>query len=352
MRIVFLYSELAGYTVNCLQTLRSLDPEIQLSVVRWPINKEAPFKFNLDGIEVYEKNDYTSEQLVNLVEKLNPDCLLVSGWMDKSYTSIAKKMVRRIPVVLTIDNHWRGDLKQIVASKLSRFLIRNKFNTVWVPGEAQARFARKLGFSQDKIYTGFYAADVNLFNHYFEEARDKKMTSYPRRLLYVGRYVQHKGIFDIWNAFVELQSENPNDWELWSVGTGDQWDNRVIHEKIRHLGFVQPDRFQEIIDQTSVYLLPSHFEPWGVSLHEFVAAGYPVLVSKNVGSSEAFCDGGKNGFQFDSGNIQEIKQKMKKLMGLTQKDYLLMSDNSRELARKITPIKWSETLMKIVHGKN
>lgn len=352
MNIIFLYTELAGYTVKCMRKLISDHPEVNLYVVRWPVNKEAPFDFDFEGITVLDKADFTYAQLSEKIEGIDPHCMIVSGWIDRDYTLLAKKFKKKIPVVLTIDNHWRGDLKQIIASGLSRFLIRNKFNKVWVPGEAQARFARKLGFKNKDIFKGFYAADTDLFIRYGDNAVQDKSTEYPKRLLYVGRYVEHKGIFDIWRAFVELQEEEPSDWELWSVGTGDQWDNRIEHPKIKHRGFVQPQDFQDIIDQTAIYLLPSHFEPWGVSLHEFAAAGYPVLVSNKVGSAEAFCEAGKNGFTFQSGDIESIKEGMRKMMNLSQDDYNDMSNHSRTLSLQITPQKWAKTLIKIVNGTN
>jgi glycosyltransferase involved in cell wall biosynthesis len=327
-------------------------PEVNLHVVRWPVNKEAPFKFDFQNIEIHDKANLPGNKLLSKVEEINPDCIVVSGWVDKDYTAIAKAYRKKIPVVLTIDNHWRGDLKQLVASKLSRFLIRDKFNCAWVPGEVQATFARKLGFKESQISKGFYAADTDLFAHYGTEAKEVKETNYPKRLLYVGRYVEHKGIFDIWKAFVELQEAEPNDWELWSVGTGDQWDNKVEHPKIKHLGFVQPEDFQDIINQTSVYLLPSHFEPWGVSLHEFAAAGYPVLVSDKIGSAEAFCENNKNGFTFKSGDVSDIKSVMKKMMNLTQERFNDMANHSRTLSLQITPEKWARTLMKIANGTN
>lgn len=352
MNIVFLYTELAGYTITCLKQVIKDYPKTELYVFRWPVNNEAPFNFDFEGINIYNKNDFDLASLERKVAEINPDGLIVSGWIDKDYTTIAKKYKKRIPVALTLDNHWRGDLKQVLASKLSRFLVRDKFNKAWVPGEVQAKFARKLGFKEEQIFKGFYAADTSLFTNYGERAKARKESSFPKRFLYVGRYVEHKGIFDIWKAFIELQNERPNNWELWSVGTGDQWENRMQHEKIRHFGFVQPDQFQEIINETAVYLLPSHFEPWGVSLHEFAAAGYPSIVSDQVGSAEAFCHQDINGFVFESGNNAELKESMKKMMNITQQRFNEMANHSRTLSLQITPEKWVKTLMKIANGTN
>ena len=82
-----------------------------------------------------------------------------------------------------------------------------------MPGKRQRQFAKKLGYKSSEISEGFYSADVDLFSSYFEKAKESKSSNFPKRFIYVGRYVKHKGIFDMWNAFIELQKEHPNDWE-------------------------------------------------------------------------------------------------------------------------------------------
>lgn len=353
MKILFLYTELAGYTVNCLRKAMETFPHIQITVIRWPINKEAPFQFDFGNIEVMEKSDLPGDKLKQWVDNFSPNAIFCSGWIDKDYTAICKSYKNKIPVTLALDNHWIGNLKQRIAALLSPIMVKNTFNHAWVPGEKQAVFARKLGFPINNIERGFYSADVELFSKYGNEAQPLKKVNYPKRFLYVGRYVEHKGIFDMWQAFVEVvQEDKVLDWELISIGTGDMFEQRLEHPQIKHLGFMQPNDFQEVINETSIYILPSHFEPWGVSLHEFTAAGFPVLVSEEVGSSEAFCENGKNGFIFSAGNIEEIKKAMRIMMKLGQNEFLNMQNHSIELSLRNTPEIWSKTLMKIVNGEN
>ncbi len=353
MKITFLYTELAGYTVNCLRKAKESYTDVQITVVRWPVNKEAPVQFDFGDSKVVEKSDLPGDKLKEWVINQNPDAIFCSGWIDRDYTAICKYFKNKIPVTLALDNHWVGNWKQRIAAVLSPFMVKNTFNHAWVPGEKQALFAKKLGFSEDRIEKGFYSADVELFKGYGDIANPLKAESFPKKFLYVGRYVEHKGIFDMWNAFIAVVTEQKDqEWELWSIGTGDQFDNKLEHPQIKHLGFIQPTEFQEIINQTSIYILPSHFEPWGVSLHEFAAAGYPVLVSEEIGSSEAFCEDGKNGFVFKAGNVEEIKQSLRKMMKLNQNELIQMQNHSIELSLKNTPELWSKTLMKIANGQN
>ncbi|MEK9620027.1 MAG: glycosyltransferase, partial [Flavobacteriales bacterium] len=159
---------------------------------------------------------------------------------------------------------------------------------------------------------------------------------------------RHKGIFNLWNAFIELQNENPSEWELWCLGTGEEFENRILHPKIKHFGFIQPLEINKYLSQAGVYILPSIFEPWGVSVHEMAAAGFPMLLSKNVGSSEEFLEENINGYHFSSVNKFEIKQKLKKIINLNDSDLLTMGNKSFNLSLKNSPKIWAEKLISLL----
>jgi glycosyltransferase involved in cell wall biosynthesis len=346
MKVLFLYTELADYFVKCCEALAQSH---EVFIIRWPVNKEAPFAFNYsERLSVYDKNNYTFDQLAQLTHDIHPDLLVCSGWVDKDYLKLAKKQFKRIPTVLTCDTHWRGDLKQYLALILSRFFLLNTFSHAWVPGKPQKTYVRKLGFKDETISTGFYSCDLPKFNKVYQLQIPTKQKSFPKRFLYVGRYYEFKGIKDLWEAFTDLQLEEPNEWELWCLGTGDVIP--VEHPKVKHFGFVQPADLEPILEQCGVFVLPSRFEPWGVVAHEYAAAGFPLLLSKEVGAREAFLEEGKNGFVFDAANPRELKNVLKKVINLSSKELILMSEHSHQLAQSNSPEIWANTLVKIYNG--
>jgi glycosyltransferase involved in cell wall biosynthesis len=118
----------------------------------------------------------------------------------------------------------------------------------------------------------------------------------------------------------------------------------MIHPAIRHLGFVQKDEWDDVIRNTGVFVLPSLFEPWGVAVHEFAAAGYPLLVSERVGSGTAFVNS-RNGFKFDPTDIEQIISCLDQVNALGTEDLLEMGRESLSLAEHITPASWSQVLL-------
>ncbi|MHB8260545.1 MAG: glycosyltransferase family 4 protein [Bacteroidia bacterium] len=346
MNIVFLYTEIAPYFIACCNKLAE-DYKVNIHIIHYPVNYVAPFNFSIQpNIKLYNINDYDFNSLTNLVEELKPTILICSGWIDKEYLHICKKQYNKTLTVLTLDTHWRGNLKQYILVLLSPFFIQNKFKKAWVPGTIQKQYAKKLGFNQEDIALGFYSCDVDYFSSIRNKIVASKQQNFPKRFIYVGRYYDFKGIQLLWQAFIELQNETPNDWELWCLGTGGI--QPIKHPKIKHFGFIQPENFLEYAQQTGVFVMPSLFEPWGVVLHEFATMGFPLLASDKVGAVESFLEDTKNGFIFKANDVTSLKEKLKDVMQLSSEQLNLMGDCSHQLAQSITPKTWSDNLMKLM----
>lgn len=347
MRFVFLYTEIAEYFLACC---RELSKHGEVHIIRWPVNKEAPFQFGENkNLHIYNKADYTKEKLQNLIHSLNPNIIICSGWIDKDYLKITKRFYKKVPTVMTCDTHWRGTFKQQLARIISRFTLLKTFSHAWVPGDIQKKYVLKLGFKQNKIEKGFYSCDLSSFQTNYTSQKEKKELEFPKRFLYVGRYYDFKGINELWKSFIELQNEINSDWELWCLGTGDV--TPIQHPKIKHFGFVQPKDLQSYIAQAGVFILPSRYEPWGVVVHEFAAAGFPLILSTQVGAKEQFLTEGKNGFLFEANNVSSLKSALKKIISCSDERLIEMGKYSFELSKSISPTIWTNSILKMAADK-
>jgi glycosyltransferase involved in cell wall biosynthesis len=321
-----------------------MHPESEIHIVRLPVNKEAPFNFNFsEELKVYDRKKFNDGELADLVRSISPDIIVCSGWVDKGYLAVCREFKGKAVTVLTFDNHWRGGLKQRVATLLSPFYLLNRFSKCWVPGEFQYKYARKLGFKKEDIGKAFYSCDHDFFNSLYLDSVGTKRVSFPKKFIFVGRYYEFKGIKDLWQAFIDLQNEKDSEWELWCLGTGDI--EPVEHPAVKHFGFVQPDDLSKFIKETGVFVLPSHFEPWGVVVHEFAAAGFPLVCSDAVGSANLFVENNFNGYIYKSGDINDLKQALSKIMITDTQKLLKMGDHSLDKAKQITPEIWVKQLI-------
>jgi glycosyltransferase involved in cell wall biosynthesis len=338
MKILFLYTELANYFLACVTEL--VKKGHTAHIVRWPVNKEAPFQFEFpEGITIYERHNYSSTQLKELAKSINPDIIISSGWVDKGYLKVCRHFKGKVPTVMSMDNQWLGTPKQKIMRLVAPWLLHRAYSHVWVPGTPQKQYALKLGFKSEYIREGFYSADVTLLS---PTASDRIAAKpYPRKLVYVGRYVRQKGLDLLFPAFEELQDENPNEWELWCAGTGELFDQRPKHPKIKHLGFLQPKELTETLKTTGVFVLPSRFEPWGVVVHEIATAGFPMVCSTAIGGTTRFLEEGKNGYLFENKNKDSLKKALKRIMNLSDNELRAMSEHSHQLGVSYNPEMWA-----------
>lgn len=343
--ILICYYELAEYFINVVNLLSK---HVNIHIIHYPLNKEAPFNYKIaPEITTYSIDTSSEEKIKQLFNQLQPHLIFFAGWSNPIYNSLVPLVKRNQISILGFDNAIDYSLKQLVKAKYFQLFKTKAFDYCFVPGEGQKKLAKKMGFAENQIFKGAYTANVEIFNKIYFKKEGNKPT---QKILYLGRYVKHKGIFELWEAFKEIVSENNNlqNWELICAGTGDQWVNRIEHPNIKHLGFLQPNEMEPVLLDTSIYILPSHFEPWGVSVHEMAAAGFPLLLSKEVGSKEAFLEDCKNGYSFPAKNKHALKASLLKMMQLPENELHQMGKHSNKLAQKITPQKWVETIHKIL----
>lgn len=348
MKLLILYEELATYFFNALIELATKH-QAKVLIVMKPINTVAPFEFKNypDTIEIIDRHTLTATAMKERIRAFEPDATYLSGWIYKPYLhAIQALKLRR--VVIGFDNQYRGDLRQLFGSFYFRWFIKKNIKAAFVPGKKQVKFAKHLGFKPHQIAEGLYCCDVDLFKNYYNHSHAAKQQHLPKRFLFVGRYAPEKGIQALWQAFAELDKEEDLKWELWCVGKGAL--EPYAHPKIKHLGFLQPHDLQTVIAETTVFVLPSSFEPWGVVIQEYAIAGFPIITTTSVGAAELFVNDTANGFLLEETSVATIKQALKQMVHLSDNKILEMSERSHNLGLQLTPQLWCERFIQLIHG--
>lgn len=354
-KALFLYTEIAPYLLASIKQLVALHG-VHVHIVRWPLNKEAPFDFStVEGITLHERAELDGNALLELARQLEPDVVFASGWVDKAYLRVCRQQRKRgVPTVICSDPAWRGSLRQWGAVIWSRSWIERTFSHAWVPGEEQAEYMRRLGIPAQRIKQGFYSADVERFAPLADRFRPIKEKAFPHRFLCVARYIRIKGHPYMEEAFGELCDEGgAGDWELWCIGTGELYPLAYQHPRIKHLGFVQSDDLWQYMEQTGVYVQPSLYEAWGVAVHEHAAAGFPMILSDAVGARKRFLREGENGTIFKAGDRESLKQAFKRMIARSDEELLAMGRRSDELAQGWGTKEWADVVKALIqegHG--
>ena len=328
---------MSDYMLNCFAKWREASG-VDLHIVRMKIDaKQAPFEFNdsFDGIIFYNREEMENSEVVELANRLHPHLIICFGWFDPAYIAAVKARSTGTIAVMTMDNQWHGSARQLFGTFYCRLFLQRHFDFVWVPGARQRRFARFLGFKDKKIREGLYAANDDNFTPIYRSIQGKP----KKRLVFAGRYIDMKGVKELWSAFENYHSINNSNLELICIGIGPLFDSRPIHPHITHLGFVQPMDFSEKLSGGGVFILPSKFEPWGVVVHEFALAGFPLLLSKSVGAADRLLTA-ENGRLIDMKRPESLLEAFSFVDGLDDASLKKMSQASRSLGEGLSVSDW------------
>jgi glycosyltransferase involved in cell wall biosynthesis len=337
MKILYLYAEVMGYTIATIRELAERGNEVH--VVHWDHKKLTPYKAPLvPNVFMYKRSELSVEQIKKLAKNIAPVVTVVSGWMDRGYMSVAKQLrLEGLPVVVGFDAQWHGTPKQWLAIILGRVSYFSQFYSyAWVAGLYQYEYARRLGFTKKNIVYDLYSADLRLFNQAYNDSKEDKQNQYPHRFLFVGRFEPVKGLNVLLQAWEQLGAKK-GDWELCLIGNGSLKAQLGATAGVVMKDFMQPEQLMQEVATAGCFLLPSRGEPWGVVVHEFAAAGLPLIVSDVVGASSAFLISGLNGFSFKVNDSKALADRMHQIINMTDQELHAMAVSSHALSQRITP---------------
>ncbi|EKB49140.1 glycosyltransferase [Cecembia lonarensis] len=329
-KVVFLYREIMPYNIPVIIELVKLNAEILF--VHDDVKKLTPYVPPiLDGVEYFKKSDLNQRSLELLVHGFNPDIIYISDRTIAMYNKIGIVYNGKIPVISGNDTPWYGG-KQWLNVVTSWFRHKRFFSHMLVAGIRQFEYAKKLGFANDKIIWPMYSADVKTFKQIplgisrFEEAKD---------ILFVGRFNKVKGINYLLDGWRQI--ENKNGAKLHLVGNGTYLDKLELPNDIVIHTFSNQEYLAELAFKCKAFILPSIFEPWGVVVHEFAAAGMPLIISDVCGASPHFLKNNYNGFSIKAHSSSDVQAALSKIFSLNPKQLSEMGKKSRELSQSISP---------------
>lgn len=345
-RLAVLFAQLSGYMAACLRTFHETY-DVELLVVRVPPADNAPFDDrHFDWIDrFYDRDAISVDEMTQIVGEFAPDAIFMSGWFDRGYLQVARTMRDQgVLVVAGSDAQWSGSWRQHAACLAAPWYLHSAIDVLWVAGERQRQFARRLGYRGARCWEGVYACDWEQF-----ATQSAERETLPRTFLYVGRYVHEKGIDVLVDAYVRYREQVDDPWPLVCAGSGEQEAMLDGQKGIENKGFVQPDALPSLMARAGVFVLPSRQEPWGVVVHEAAAAGLPLLCSEACGAAVHLLQDRYNGYLVQSKSADHLARCMSTLSTLSDESRARMGARSHELSKQYTPARWADTLISGVH---
>jgi glycosyltransferase involved in cell wall biosynthesis len=191
--------------------------------------------------------------------------------------------------------------------RLKRYFVKS-CNAFVVPGKSSLAYLRTLGVSEQVIFTAPNAVDNTFFATQAENARChpaacREKLGLPRRfILFVGRLIPEKGVFDLLEGYAKLESGLRSEVGLVFAGDGvsreelAQQAKRISPGTVCFPGFAQREDLADLYALAETLILPTHSDPWGLVVNEAMACGLPIIVSSVAGCSADLVEDGWNGY--------------------------------------------------------
>ena len=249
---------------------------------------------------------------------------LFNNWLGKYGSSKVKKIGWE-------HNHHHGNIKYASGVVKS---VKNLDNLVLVSDSL------KLFYKSEIKNAGYKCKCVSIPN-VIESVPDILSSLEDSRVISVGRFSREKGMPDLIDVFYLAHKKNPN-LKLDLVGDGAQ-KNMVVDKVYQYglerdvtvHGFLSKEKIDNLLNKSSLYLMTSFTESFGIVLIEAMSHGVPCLAFSSAEGARDLIENGKNGYLIKDRDKEKMAEKLLELVD--DKDKLKeLGANAREKSLEYT----------------
>jgi len=223
-------------------------------------------------------------------------------------------------------------------------------DAVLVNGRSGARYVARFGVSPHKIRILPQTVDVQAFS----AAPQPSCPRGSRPLLYVGRFVERKGLVPFICALSQFAERHPaRRLQFWLAGDGP--DRRRLEQlsipsnlTLRFLGSVAYEQLPRVYGDAGVLVLPTLADEWGLVVNEAMAAGVPVLGSLYSQAVEEMVIDGVNGWTFYPDQPTSVERALARVLNTSSEELARIGAAAQTRAAQVTPADVADRMMEAI----
>lgn len=161
------------------------------------------------------------------------------------------------------------------------------------------------------------------------------------KLVSVGRLSPEKGYLDLLKIYNKLSKDYP-DWTLDIIGDGverERLENYIekneLDKKVFLHGFQGKDYIDNVLHNSSLYLMTSYTESFGIVLIEAMSHGVPCIAFDSAEGAREIINSGENGYLIKNRNFDAMLMKIESLIK-SQNERIKIGKQARESVCKFT----------------
>ena len=264
--------------------------------------------------------------LINAIKNWKAEALLVYGWNYKAHYDVMRQFKGKIPVYFRGDSTLldeTGGAKQLVRRLFLKWIYRSADYAFFV-GENSRQYFLKHGFKNDHLFYAPHAIENSRFSDndgvYKAEAKQWRtelgFADDDILVLFVGKFEPKKNPLILIHAAKQIKYDKLH---FVFVGNGNLEDEMKKESEgmknIHFLPFQNQSRMPVVYYLSNILALPSQGpgETWGLVVNEAMACERAILVSTKSGCSIDLVENDKNGYIFESGNLDQVVSYLEKM---------------------------------------
>lgn len=265
-----------------------------------------------------------------IIKAEKPDLVITYTIKPNIYGGLVCR-IKRVPYAANITGLGTafendGFLKKIVIVLYKAALKKAK--VVFFENAENRKIFVDLGITKENRTKVLNGAGVNL-DHF--KYIDYPEQDYPFNFLFVGRIMKEKGVDELFFAMKRLVAEG-NQVRLIVLGRYEEGYEIQVEQFqkdgwLEYCGY-QPD-VRPFIAKSHCFVLPSYHEGMANTNLECAASGRPLITSDIPGCKEAVIDGA-SGFLCEVKNADDLYEKMKQFIALSQEERVQMGLTGRK----------------------
>jgi glycosyltransferase involved in cell wall biosynthesis len=258
--------------------------------------------------------------LERALRSADPDCVVATEYGPASLRAMAWcRRHGRAYVVFSDCTPQINPMLSPTQLRLHRWVARHADGMIAVSSAGRERLLA-FGVASERIAVALQSGDLEPVRAAAAAAAvaDTPRSGEPQPLtiLSVGRLVPDKNFEALIEAVARAGLSEPAQLEI--AGTGRlEPELRALAERVgvpvRFRGYVPPSEMPGLYAAADVFALVSTYEPFGVSIREAVAAGLPIICSRDAGAAGDIAIAGRNALLIDPHRVQEISGAVQQL---------------------------------------
>lgn len=254
----------------------------------------------------------------------------------------------RFIIWATLSDHTEQG-RGLFRNRLRRWLVPQA-DAVLVNGESGARYIRRFGVPDEKIFRVNQAVDVRPYL----SVEGSRAADQAHRLLYVGRLIELKGLVPFLSTLSQWAKAHPQrSVELWLAGSGplrttlEQFP-RPKNLSLRFLGEIPYETLPSVYQQAGILVFPTLSDEWGLVVNEAMAAGLPVLGSMYSQAVEELVVNDVHGWTFRTDQEDHMYASLDRALATPLDKLDQMRKAARDRVRSLTPELMAERILRAI----